>query len=172
MKKEEDSVTELIDDKLKVIVELQKTPLVIQSTVENGGELFNEETQTENQNDQICSSSSSSYQNTKQNSTKSQNVNSAETALEKNKRELAQLTDSINCLSTTEERVTDVIQSEVNDINQNQPSVLYLIRPLPRLVDKLLTFLSEDLIKKTCEVFIYNYIYFRNWKFIILIYFF
>jgi len=131
MKKEEEmSVIELIDNKLKVIIELQKTPnkeeVVIQPTIENEGELFNEETQTQNQNYQNCDSASS--------------INSHQ----------------INPVST-EETVPDVIQSEVNDVNQNQPSFLYMIKPLPKIVDQLKTFLSEDLIKKTCEVFTCNY---------------
>jgi len=186
-KEEENSVIESIDDKLKVIVDLQKTPkeeVVIQSTVENEGELFNEETQTQNQNDQKCDSASSSSKNTnhqksKQNSTKSKKVKSeldqkslAETTLEENQRkQQVELADSLhrlstlninsqqinNTVSTPEDIVPDVIQSEVNDINQNQPNVLYLIKPVPKLVKELITFLSEDLIKKTCEVFIYNY---------------
>lgn len=189
MKKEdENSVIELIDDKLKVVVELQKIPdkeeFVIQPTVENEGQLFNEETQTQNQNDQKCDSASCSSKNTndqksKQNSTKSKKVKSeldqkslGKTTLEENQRkQQVKLADSIhrlstlninsqqinNTVSTPEEIVPDVIQSEVNDINQNQPNVLYLIKPVPKLVEKLTTFLSEDLIKKTCEVFIYNY---------------
>jgi len=179
MIKEENAVTELIDDKLKVIVDLKKTPdkenNVIQSTVEN------EETQ--NQNDQKCSSVSSNYKNAHQKSAQNAKKSSDETTLEENQREQQiQLVDSLstlninsqqnNLVSTAEETVADVIQSEVNDVNQNQPSVLYMIKPLPKLEDKLLAFLSEDLIKKTCEVFIYNYFNFRNWKCINLIYLF
>jgi len=193
MKKEElISVSDPIDDKLKVIIKLKKTTgkeVVIQPTVENESELFNEETQTQNQIDQKCDSASSSSKNTnhqksaqnlkksKQNSTISEKVESknyqkslAETMLEENqKKQQVELADGIHRLSTlninsqqinpvsTEEIVPDVIQSEVNDVNQNQQSVLYLIKPLPKLVDQLMTFLSEDLVKKTCEVFIYNY---------------
>ncbi|XP_029348648.1 60 kDa SS-A/Ro ribonucleoprotein-like [Acyrthosiphon pisum] len=109
MKNEEDNfIVESIDNKLKVIIKLQKTPdkeeVAIQPSIENEGELFNE----------------------------------------------------VNPVST-EETVPDVIQSEVNDINQQQPSVFFMIKPLPKLVNQLITFLSEDLIKKTCEVFICNY---------------
>jgi len=209
MKKEEaNTVSESIDDKLKMIIKLQKTPdkeeVVIQPTVENEGELFNEETQTQNQNDQTCDSASNSSKNTnhrksaqnlkksKQNSTISEKVESrrdqtslAETTWGENLRELqVQLDDTIHHLSTliinsqqinpvsTEEIVPDVIQSEVNDVNQNQPSVLYLIKPPPKLVDQLITFLSEDLVKKTCEVFIYIILICRNRKYFILIYFF
>jgi len=190
-KEEENSVVELIDDKLKVIIELQKTPdkeeVVIQSTVEN------EETQTQNQNDQKCESASSSskninHQKSKQDSTISEKVKLkcdqkalAKTTLEENQRkQQVELANSIHRLSTlninsqqinpvsTEEVEPDVIQSEVNDVNQNQQSVLYLIKPLPKLKDKLITFLSEDLIKKTCEVFVYNYF---NFKILELYYF-
>lgn len=55
MKKEElISVSDPIDDKLKVIINLKETTgkeVVIQPTVENESELFNEETQTQNQID-------------------------------------------------------------------------------------------------------------------------
>ncbi|XP_029345221.1 60 kDa SS-A/Ro ribonucleoprotein isoform X2 [Acyrthosiphon pisum] len=43
-------------------------------------------------------------------------------------------------------------KEEVNDVNQNQPSNFYMTKPVPKLVDQLMTFLSEDLVKKTCEV--------------------
>jgi len=186
-KEEENSVVESIDDKLKMIIKLQKTPdkkEVIQPTVENEGEFFNEETQ--NQNDLACGSASSSSKNTnhkksaqnlnksKQNSTISEKVESkrdqkslAETTEENQRKQQVELADSIHHLSTlninsqpinpvsTEEIAPDMIQSEVNDVNQNQPSVLYLIKPPPKLVEKLITFLSEDLVTKTCEVFIY-----------------
>jgi len=80
--------------------------------------------------------------------------------------EEVQLTDNIHLLSTlnynsqkinpgsTEETIEDVIQSQDNEVNQNQKNVLFLIKPLPKIVDKLSIFLSEDLLKKTCEVFI------------------
>ena len=67
MKKEDNSVTELIDDKLKVIVNLQKTSdkvVVIQSVIKNKRELLTEETQTQNQNNQKCNLASSN-ENTK-----------------------------------------------------------------------------------------------------------
>jgi len=188
MKKEENTVTELIDDKLKVIVELKKTPdkekVVIQSTVENEWDLSNEETPTQNQNDQTCSSASTSSYNNTQHQKSAQNLKKSKhdqkssviTTLDENQREQqVQLADSIhrlstlninsqqnNLVSTTEEIGADVIQSEVNDVNQNQPNVLYMIKPLPKLEDKMLSFLSEDLIQKTCEVFIYSYFNFRN----------
>jgi len=176
MKKEEKmAVVESIDDKFKMIIELRKTPgkeeVVIQPTVENESELINEETLTQNKNNQKCDSASSSSKNTNhqksaQNSTKSEKVKSlAETTLEENQRkQQVGLADSIHRLSTlninsqqinpvsTEEIVPDMIQSEVNNGNQNQPNVLYLIKPPPKLQDKLLTFLSDDLIRKTCEV--------------------
>lgn len=183
MKKEENmSIVELIDDKLKIIIELQKTPrkeeVVIQLTVENESELINEETPMQNKNDRKCDSASSSskitnHQKSAQNSIKSKKVKSvkslAETTLEENQRKQVGLADSIHRLTilninsqqinsvSTEEIVPDVIQSEVNNGNRNQPNVLYLMKPPPKLVDKLVTFLSEDLIRKTCEVFVYNY---------------
>lgn len=181
MKKEENmSIVELIDDKLKMIIELQKTPhkekVVIQPTIENESELINEETLTQNKNDQKCDSTSSSFKNTNhqksaQNSIKSEKVKSlAETTLEENQRkQQVGLADSIHRLTTlninsqqinpvsTEETVPDVIQLKVNNGNQSLPNVLYLMKPPPKLVDKLITFLSEDLIRKTCEVFVYNY---------------
>lgn len=88
------------------------------------------------------------------------------TSYEVNQREQVQLADTIHQLSTldinsqqinpgsTEETIEDVIQSQDNEVNQNQKNVMFLIKPLPKIVDKLSTFLSEDLLKKTCEVFI------------------
>jgi len=199
LKKEGNSTTELIDDKLKVFVELPKIP-VLESTVENEGELFNEETQTQNLIDQKHNSASTSkntenqtsalnIKKSKHNSTKEKTAKSkhdkkslAGTTFEKNKnkQQEVQLADSVQRLSTlninskqispgsTPEETEDVIQPKDNDVNQNQLSAVILIRPLPKLVDKLLTFLSEDLIKKTCEVFIYNYFNFSSWLYIFL----
>jgi len=204
MKKEENTVTELIDDKLKISIELQKAPdneeVIIQSNVENEDELLSEETQTQNQNDQKCNSALSDKKTKNQKSTinlkkskkfstkgekeqsKHDQKSLAETSYQESQGEQqVQLVDSIHHLSnlninnqqinpeSTEETVEDVTHSKDNDVNQNQPSFLFLIKPLPKIVDKLTTFLSEDLLKKTCEVFIYNYFNSRNWKYIILI---
>lgn len=72
-----------------------------------------------------------------------------------------QITDSLKKLSLKAKiqqnnlgkTVTDKIQSEIIDVNQN-PSNIVLMTPTPKLVMQLMTFLSEDLIKKTLEVFI------------------
>uniref|UniRef100_A0A2H8U049 SS-A/Ro ribonucleoprotein n=1 Tax=Melanaphis sacchari TaxID=742174 RepID=A0A2H8U049_9HEMI len=155
MKKKENSVTELIDDKLKVLVKLQKTPdkeeIIIQSTVDNESESFSEKTQNQNQNDQKCSSSS---ENTL-----------AETSCKENQKEKqnqsADITHHLSILNfnsqqnnagSTEETIEDVNQSKDNDVNQNQFNTFFLIKPLPKIVDKLNKFLTEDLLRKTCEI--------------------
>ncbi|XP_060851709.1 uncharacterized protein LOC132930067 [Rhopalosiphum padi] len=187
MKKEENTVTELIDDKLKISIELQKAPdneeVIIQSNVENEDELLSEETQTQNQNDQKCNSALSDKKTKNQKSTinlkkskkfstkgekeqsKHDQKSLAETSYQESQGEQqVQLVDSIHHLlnlninnlqinpESTEETVEDVTHSKDNDVNQNQPSFLFLIKPLPKIVDKLTTFLSEDLLKKTCEL--------------------
>lgn len=89
---------------------------------------------------------------------------------EKNKNEQDKLASDIsNQLSTlsfnnqqnnTEpkfETVENMVQSEVNAVNQCQLNSMVLLKPAPKLVDKLLIFLSEDLIRKTLQVFISKY---------------
>lgn len=50
-------------------------------------------------------------------------------------------------IKTSEDHAVDQIQSE---------NVMTVFKPLPRLADQLLTFLSEDLVKKTLEVSIFT----------------
>lgn len=47
-------------------------------------------------------------------------------------------------------------QIQLDAANQKKSNSL-LLRPLPKIVDQLLKFLSEDLINKTLNVFIYKY---------------
>lgn len=186
MKKEQNPETELIDNKLKVSIELgnktDKKEVIIQPTVENDDELFSEETLTQNQNDQKYDSASRSKNTNNQKFAKNVSSKSEKVLLKHDQKSLTetpgtsyevnqgeqqiQLTDSIYQLSTlninsqqinpgsTEETIEDVIQSQNNEVNHNQKNVMFLIKPLPKIVDKLSTFLSEDLLKKTCEVFI------------------
>lgn len=48
-------------------------------------------------------------------------------------------------------------QSDSNDNQSQSIEYMVLLKPPPRLRDHLLLFLSEDLIKKTLEVYIYLY---------------
>lgn len=66
-------------------------------------------------------------------------------------------TESVNKIDKNNPESTEkTIQSETNDIDQSQLNII-MLKPPPKLVEQLLTFLSEDLIKKTLEVFIYIY---------------
>lgn len=58
--------------------------------------------------------------------------------------------------SKSNAEIVDEIQTENNDA-QNQSIDILMLKPLPKLVDQLLTFLSEDLISQTLKVFIYKY---------------
>lgn len=58
--------------------------------------------------------------------------------------------------------VVNETQSGVNDTVNQKISNGLLLRPPPKIVNQLSTFLSEDLIKKTLEVFIYKYFNYIN----------
>lgn len=145
---------------------------------ENNDELFSEGTQ--NQIVQKYDSALSSKNTNNQKSAKNVLTKSEKVQLKHDQKSLTgtpgtsyevnqgeqqvKLADSIHQLSTlninsqqinpgsTEETIEDVIQSQDNEVNQNQKNVMFLIKPLPKIVDKLSTFLSEDLLKKTCEL--------------------
>lgn len=179
LKKKETAIVDAIDKKLKVFMDLQKTSnekkAVIQPTVENKAEFSNEE--THNLNDQECNAASSS-KNTKNQKSKHKSTKDEENKSKHGENSLVkssieedgniQEANSIHCISTlninsqpinSESTVENVVQSETNDVNQNQDSVIVVIRQFPKLVDKMLTFLSEDLIKKTCDVLIFKHIF-------------
>lgn len=48
-----------------------------------------------------------------------------------------------------------IFKSTINDFNQTR-QIKMMLKPPPKLVEQLSKFLSEDLIKKTLEVFIYK----------------
>lgn len=55
------------------------------------------------------------------------------------------------------ETVIDKIQSDINDGVNNKKSKCMLIKPSPKKIEPLLKLLSDDLLTKTLEVFIYKY---------------
>lgn len=54
------------------------------------------------------------------------------------------------------------VQSEIGYINPCKPKNMLLLRPPARLNDKILKFLSEDLLEKTLKVIIFEYLNFVN----------
>lgn len=82
---------------------------------------------------------------------------------EQNQHQLTGIINQSSCLnidiqhsnSESNTEVLDEIQSENNQV-KNKFGIL-MLKPLPKLVDELLIFLSEDLVRKTLQVFIYKY---------------
>lgn len=82
--------------------------------------------------------------------------------------QISKETESMNEIfnENNPESQKNTIQSKINDIDQNQLNMI-MLKPPPKIVERLLTFLSEDLIKKTLEVCIYIYFFLNKLQIII-----
>lgn len=180
LKKQLDSKNEQTDNKLRVIIKTKKTNTLNNDNIKEDSttlssdksenklsqagpsQLKNLNTQ-QKENDQKVNATkrSSSKGDSKKKKKKSKGLKS-ESAVVAIKQEQNQLTGSINQFSSLNINsrqdeaesnagtITDQVQTEVND------NILVLMKPPPKLVDQMLTFLSKDLLTKTLEVLITN----------------
>lgn len=181
LKKQLDSKNEQTDNKLRVIIKTKKTNTLNNDTIKEDSNTTLSSDKSENklsqagpsqlknlntqqkENDQKVNATkrSSSKGDSKKKKKKSKGLKS-ESAVVAIKQEQNQLTGSINQFSSLNINsrqdeaesnagtITDQVQTKVND------NILVLMKPPPKLVDQMLTFLSKDLLTKTLEVLITN----------------
>lgn len=96
-------------------------------------------------------------ESTIQNSSQSQDEKIVNCTTNSTKNEDSNICKSEFIKSKVETNIKPVeTQIQLDAANQKKSNSLFL-RPLPKIVDQLLKFLSEDLINKTLNVFIYKY---------------